>query len=55
MFARGFIPTTQDGELPSLEWMRDNPQIVNSWHTIHPKTGGAAVYYGALPTDNSTP
>jgi hypothetical protein len=47
MFARGFIPTTADGELPSIEWMRDHPKIVNTWPTLEPHPKGAAVYYGA--------
>jgi hypothetical protein len=47
MFAKGFIPTTPSGELPSIEWIREHPQIANTWPTLgdHPK--GAAVYYGA--------
>jgi hypothetical protein len=49
MFAKGFIPTTSADELPSIEWMRDHPEIVNTWETLHPHPGGAAVYYGAPP------
>jgi hypothetical protein len=53
MFPRGFIPQTPKGELPTLGWMRDHPEIVNRWPSIHPHAGGAAVYYGAPPTNAS--
>jgi len=47
MFAKGFIPTTPDGELPSIEWMRDHPEIVNTWPTLEKHPRGAARHYGA--------
>jgi hypothetical protein len=47
MFAKGFIPVTPEGELPSIEWMRDHPQIVNTWPTLDEHPLGAARYYGA--------
>ena len=49
MFVKDFIAQTPEDELPSIEWCRDNPDIVNAWPTLdnHPK--GAAVYYGGAP------
>jgi hypothetical protein len=47
MFAKGFIPTTRHGDLASIEWMRDHPQIVNTWPTLDKHPNGAAIYYGA--------
>jgi hypothetical protein len=47
MFAKGFIPKSASDELVSIEWMRDHPQIVNTWPTLEPHPKGAAVYYGA--------
>lgn len=47
MFARGFIPTTPDGDLPSIEWMRDHPDIVNTWPTLDKQAQGVAKHYGA--------
>ncbi len=49
MFAKGFIPRTPSGEIPTIEWCRDNPDIVNSWPILEPSPKGAAVHYGAPP------
>jgi hypothetical protein len=49
VFALDFIPTTPQGELPTLEWMRDHPEIVNTWPTLRREPRGAAAYYGAPP------
>ena len=49
MFAKGFIPKTQTADLPTIEWMAQNADVVNTWPTLdsHPK--GAAFYYGGAP------
>lgn len=51
IYARGFVPRTPAGEIPTLEWCRDNPNIVNSWPTLEPLVKGAAAYYGAPPRE----
>lgn len=47
MFAKGFIPTTPKGELPSIEWMGGHAEIVNAWPTLEHHPQGVAKYYGA--------
>lgn len=48
-FANGFIPTTPQGDLPTLDWMRHHPEIVNTWPALHHNPAGTAAYYGATP------
>lgn len=47
MFAKGFLPTTPEGELPTMAWLRDHPEIVNTWPTREKSPLGAARHYGA--------
>jgi hypothetical protein len=47
MFPRRFLPVTSDGGLPTLEWLRDHPEIVNTWPATQPRVDGTAAYYGA--------
>lgn len=49
MFAKGFIPKTPTGELPSIEWCAEHPDVVNTWPTLDPHPEGAAKYYGGPP------